>query len=502
MTHTPRMPDDDLFASLEPWQARLFGAACANRLAGLIDAFGTAAERRAFHAGLDAVWSGRGDPPPETVAALLRRVSALVDPENPSLGAEFLIVVGYALRADAGRAADQASERWEYVGEHLEGDWARREARYQRRDLAVLAGQGPEPNLGRSGSERAEAGPAPAVTGSSETGTTQPVRFGPGPTRPRDPSRAVELLHRPFRDADELTAALPLLAEAWGEQLNPVAPLPPEPSPRVRHATCVHPPPAAPNPKAAVPDAALDAALIGAVLVAPGDTCPIGPAGVPVPPFRPGDVLTVSAEFMPHVVVGVSEYEVVVQPLAGGRRVAFARGGGGSTWNPYVLRPGPDKLWVGDRCQVGIATITGYVLRTQAAALHLLPFGRTASGGLADETVPLDPYAPLAGVELVLQHRPYPFLVPGDVVEDAAGVLLIFQPPFLFTRPSGEGGIVPRWPLILRERQWTPTGIPQPVIATRHGCHDDLLDGWELQSGAELPADREHESWFCWPDGR
>jgi hypothetical protein len=81
-------------------------------------------------------------------------------------------------------------------------------------------------------------------------------------------------------------------------------------------------------------------------------------------------------------------------------------------------------------------------------------------------------------------------------------VLLIFQPPFLFTRPSGEGGIVPRWPLILRERQWTPTGIPQPVIATRHGCHDDLLDGWELQSGAELPADREHESWFCWPDGR
>jgi hypothetical protein len=177
------------------------------------------------------------------------------------------------------------------------------------------------------------------------------------------------------------------------------------------------------------------------------------------------------------------------------------------------------RLREGDRVSVGVPPMTVYVAKSAAwrsrsrsaagavlAQLSMLPLGRPVLGAAGDDAAVINPYdSPLT---LVLRYRPYPFLAAGDVVVDAAGTRLRFQPPVLFLAPDvtfedGPDDLppsqVPRWPLTLVERNGGPAAVEAAQSVAREtsaGCHDGILDQWEAQSGVRLPAEDVLPAWF------
>jgi hypothetical protein len=185
-------------------------------------------------------------------------------------------------------------------------------------------------------------------------------------------------------------------------------------------------------------------------------------------------------------------------------------GDGPGTWNPYTLEPSAEALSDGDSCRVGIAPqlvyiVEAYVFTSKRQPLpqpmmSVLPIGAAPRGGYGRYTNPVEVY--LNPVQVVLQHRAYPWLRPGDRVRDAAGTELVFHPPMLFLTDPAEVAVqdplawpaatVPQWPLTLLDRDGrgpTADQATEVAAATATGCHDEQLDAWELHAGVHLPSE-------------
>jgi hypothetical protein len=454
------MATDEDLARLAPAQCGLFAAACALRLAPLIDAFGSAKQRHAYHDALAAMWNGHGQVDAATVRAIERRILATIYPEQTvsvaSFAATVVAVAGAALRAcragadDRCEQAARAREGTEEVAEAIDhalaadGRWYAAEKAAQVQVLELLAEPGGEPSI-----------------------------------------KAVRL---------ELWVVIAELSARNGWPLSPARLEPAVP----RHR---HPEPVA-HPTAE------------RCLVRADDTELTGPLQV-----RSGDVVRAECAVAEARIVRRDEQIVEITwpwppgdgtlllPVDPGKRAGL----------PIRLWPEAAELRPGDACRVGVPPMTVYALRAATyttrrtpvpkAVLSLLTPSEELVGGFADRLAEFSPYD--LPIELTLRHRAYGFLEPDDLVVDASGTALLFHPPAIFLTPDGEAqlsstrqwpaAVVPQWPLQLRERDGMPA--PQAQVAavraaTATGNHDGVLAAWEAATGVALPPEDEIVAWF------
>ncbi len=453
------------FSRLRGWQLGIFAAGCTARLAPVAETIAWPLPRKVVTACTTAAWDGGGTidgPLADHLDAGVRRV--LITDSADEFGTEvanLLMAAGELVAAcrtgrpdDAREAGLRAVEVWESLdGAAPHGNWAARELQIQEQTAAVLA--------------RLPAADALALV------------------------RAITHDEPPLRAA--------MAAAGWH------APAPAPGMPSSASWSEWPEPPVAGHPPAA--GQALP------VLVGAGETrCPVGPDGLPRPPYRAGDVLRVCCGFEPSEVTKVSAYDTFVRwpwprPRHPGSSQAFARDPERDLWTPFQLRAGDAGLVPGAACAVGIEPTTVYAMQvwTSRRGEHLLctlPRGRAAIGGWAEEAGALEPYDD--PIELALAHRAYPFLEPGDVVADATGALLTFAPPVLFGTAGGEL-VEPRWPLTLvdaADPATLPVRTPGVVVATAAGDHAGVVRAWEGAAGVRLPHADFLRSWFQLPDLR
>jgi hypothetical protein len=421
--------EQERVTALPRTQLALFTTGCAARVSPLMDAFGTVHERRTYHACIEALWAADGQVDADTIAALDREIRALVYPACPSDAGNLFWLVDTALAVDPKYTINAAWDQWERI-DHRNGsaEWVAREDAAQEESLAILA------------------------------------QYPPAEARER------------IRRLSHAGAALDAATRAAGGSPAEVVPIPPL-TPRRRHTSCTHP----------------------RVDTKP-DTIDTKPVPVPIAAVRAGDVLFVSRRFTEHQVDSVRHSEVCV---TGGPYLpwnAFPMEPEQDPWSPYTLDPVGGTLSAGDTCRLGVPPTHVYALRagivrprrtpnTSIATMNLLPAGRPAAGGFAEESATLDERDTL--LRLDLHHRPYAFLNPGETVVDAEGRELTFAPPFLLVDESGEMR-VPSWPLGSSDH-----GRHDDIAAvTSLGCHDEVLDQWEAAIGVVLPPDEDHRLWF------
>ncbi|MEV4515614.1 hypothetical protein AB0K00_42480 [Dactylosporangium sp. NPDC049525] len=432
---------------LESWQSRVFAAGCAQRVTPLVEAFGTDTERWAWREALAAVWDG---------TAFDSRV--LYRSWRARMGAPSVLNNAQELMSNA---------------------------------LVTL-----NPN------------PAIAAAGAADTGwdgddLVAALAEQYGATTLVDAERAaqartLELVRR--LPLDEAAAAVrtvsldlgPILA---GIDLPRSGPLGPRPKPRIRHASHA--------PGDAVPVAPQQPTLLVAADAPAFEPGPDGRA-----PFRSGDILRLDCAPAGTVVVQEDEDRLSVEhPWQPGmlwylpRRTNTTRSG--DNWTPVRIEPDPETLGVGDACQVGIAAdvylVEAYTFTPRRATrpvgwMAAWPVGVRPLGGYGRYDEPLDPYE--LPVEVVLVHRAYAYLMPGERVVDADGAELDFHPPLLFLRPDADVLDSTRWP-VAQVPRW-PLRRPDGSVVgeTVSGCHDDEVDAWESAAGVGLPAEYELVPWF------
>ena len=452
--------DQSDFSQLRGWQLGIFAAGCTARLAPIAETIAWPLPRKVLRACTDAAWDGGGvigSDLAEHLDAGIRRV--FVPDSVDEFGVEvanLLMAAGQLVATcrdgdhdDARQAGLRAIEVWESLdGAAPAGNWAARELRIQEQTASVLARM-----------------PAPDA-----------VRLVKAITHDEEPLR--EALDVAGWNAPTTESTMPSEA-AW----SPV-PDPPLAPARIDHLDDLP------------------------VLVGTKETeCPAGPDGLPRPPYRPGDVLRVACDFEPTEVTKVSAYDTFVRwpwprPKHPGSSQAFARDAGRELWTPFQLRPAAQRLSAGDPCMIGIEPTVVYTMQVWTSRLgeHLLsvlPRGRTAIGGWAEEAGAIEPYDD--AIELALAFRAYDFLEDGDVVIDAAGRPLTFAPPLLFTGPDGALS-APIWPLTLAHSD--PVRAAAVPAATATGTHREVFVAWQRAAGARLPHRDFLRSWFQLPDLR
>jgi hypothetical protein len=247
-------------------------------------------------------------------------------------------------------------------------------------------------------------------------------------------------------------------------------------------------------------------------------------------PFRPGDVLAVSAPFVDTVATSVSETEAILRwPWRRADPDSISGWTGGEFGFPfreqhktlYRTEPPLRALRAGQRCRVGIPPTLLHVVEIESLDapedtsmlprpsgwLTLLPAGTAFDPTDRDRCVDVElvaawePDGPTPGVELVepirmeLVFRPYAFLVDGEVVVDADGRRWRFEVPYWWQElgRAGQGWLTPRWvgapswPLALAAEDGAVALARGAAVAaaTASGSHGDEVERWRELARAE-----------------
>ena len=245
-------------------------------------------------------------------------------------------------------------------------------------------------------------------------------------------------------------------------------------------------------------------------------------------PFRPGDVLAVSAPFVDTVATSVSGTEAILRwPWRRADPDSISGWTGGEFGFPfreqhktlYRTEPPLEELRAGQRCRVGIPPTLLHVVEIEtldapedtsmlprpSGWLTLLPAGTAFDPTDRDRCIDVElvaawePDGPTPGVELVepirmeLVFRPYAFLADGDVVIDAGGRRWRFEVPYWWRQLDGQRGAGPReegapdWPLRLASEDSEPDPVRDAEVAsaTATGSHIDQMACWRELARAE-----------------
>ncbi|GAB3828582.1 hypothetical protein ACFPIJ_56360 [Dactylosporangium cerinum] len=433
---------------LEPWQSRVFAAGCAQRVTPLVEAFGTDTERWAWREALAAVWAG-----------------APYDPQ----------MVYRSWRA---------------------GTWAPT-LFHQTQELIgdALVTRNPDPVIAAAGAQDAGFDADDVVAGLAEDYGALALIAAEIDAQ----AATLELVRQlPTEQAAAAVRAVsldlePVLADIG---LPRSGPLGPRPDPRIRHAD--HP------AGGAVPAAPQQPTQL---VAADAPAFEPGPDGRP--PFRSGDVLRLDCPPADTIVTAEHEDRLTVEhPWQPGMLWSLPRRpnttSSGDNWTPVRIEPGPETLGVGDACRVGIPAVAVYLVEAYTSTprrstrpvawMAAWPAGVRPLGGYGRYDEPLDPYE--LPVRVVLVHRGYAYLAPGERVVDADGTELDFHPPLLFLHPDADVRDNTRWP-VAQVPRWPLRRVDGTVIGeTASGCHDEEADAWEAASGVALGAEYELVPWF------
>jgi hypothetical protein len=453
-------------AALARWQAELFGAGAAQRMAPVAERFGSALTAQWFQEGLAALWAAPGALDADAAVRVLRTLD-----QSPEVGdedgtylecrvAEALVTLTSPLRVARGddsavTAALMCAPPRDVCGEIdaiLAGSvkrrwWMRRTRRASPLHDAETAAQ--KECLRILDAHRDAPGDAAA--------------------------RIRELSQRRAADLATALAAdvkwpdLDLDRVGWDGSL----------------AYAVAAPPA------------------DGVIVASGGPVQTDAAGRAVVALRVGDVLGVSCPFAAAEVTTVRRsIAVVTWPWPGPHgQVAFPLDELHLT--AFRTEPGWHELRADGTCLVGIPPSRLYVggvhvyrqpVERDTGRLRVIvgvaPCGTPPVVDLVPQGYAFEPYGP-EPVRVELLMRPYAFLADGDVVVDTAGASWRFRPPYWFTGPHGAGPSPepgPVWPLTLTERDGhtpAPDAVAAVAEATADGSHDAVLAAWQAASDVD-----------------